>query len=205
MKVLLINGSAREKGCTYTALSEVSAQLNKNGIDTEIIHIGKTVTGCMACGACSKLGRCVIDDKVNEVAEKAKTAGGFVFGSPVYYASPNGSMLGFMDRLFYSSAANFAYKPAACVTSARRGGTTASYDVLNKYLGISKMITVGSNYWNMVHGNSPDEVKQDEEGLQTMRILGDNMAWILKLIENGKNNGITPPESEPKIKTNFIR
>ena len=206
MKVLLINGSPRKEGCTYTALAEAAAELNSQGIDTEIIHIGNgPVRGCIACGGCAGKGRCVFDDTVNEVIEKARTADGFLIGSPVYYASPNGSLISFLDRLFYAGGSAFAYKPAAAIISARRAGTTASFEVINKYFTINNMPVISSQYWNMVHGNSPEEVKQDLEGLQTMRRLADNMAWILKCIEAGKEKGIVPKPAEAKQRTNFIR
>ena len=207
MKVLLVNGSPNEKGCTYTALSEIARTLEEEGIETDIFHIGnKPVRGCIGCGGCKKSGQCVFsDDIVNQLADKAKEADGYIFGSPVYYASPNGAMLAVMDRLFYSAGKYMAYKPAACIASARRAGTTATYDVLNKYIGINHMLMVPANYWNMVHGSRPEDVKQDLEGLQIMRTLGKNMAWLLKLLETGKANGIEYPEIEEKIRTNFVR
>lgn len=208
MKVLLVNGSPNEKGCTYTALSEIAKTLENNGVETEIFHIGnKPVRGCIGCGGCKKSenGHCVFDDDiVNQLADKVKEADGYVFGSPVFYASPNGAMLAVMDRLFYSAGKYMQYKPAACIASARRAGTTATYDQLNKYLGISQMPIVSSFYWNMVHGNTPEEVEQDAEGLATMRQLGRNMAFFLKCIESGKKEGLVP-EEEPKIAFNFIR
>jgi len=195
MKVLLINGSPHEKGSTYTALSEIAAELEANGIEAEIFHIGTApISGCRACGACGKLGRCVIDDVVNKAREKAKEADGFIFGSPVYYASANGSMISFMDRLFYSGKELFAFKPAACVTAARRAGTTATFDELNKYLTISQMPIVSSCYWNNVIGRTPEEVLRDEEGLRIMRTLGRNMAWMLKSLEAAKAAGVALPE-----------
>lgn len=205
MKVLLVNGSLHEKGCTYTALCEVEKALNANGVETELYWIGQTQkSGCKGCWACKKSGKCVIDDGVNEFVEKAESFDGFVFGSPVYYASAAGAMLSFMDRVFYSGGKKLAYKPAASVVSCRRGGASTTFDVLNKYYTINNMPVVGSNYWNEVHGNKPEEVLQDEEGLQTMRILGNNMAWLLKCIELGKQAGLAP-EKERKIMTNFIR
>ncbi|MDE6627463.1 MAG: flavodoxin family protein [Lachnospiraceae bacterium] len=209
MKVLLVNGSPNAKGCTYTALSEIAKTLEDNGVETEIFHIGnKPVRGCIGCGACkrSESGGCVFDDDiVNRLVEKVKAADGYVFGSPVYYASPNGAMLAVMDRLFYSAGKYMQYKPAACIASARRAGTTATYDALNKYIGINNMLMVPANYWNMVHGNKPEDVAQDLEGLQIMQILGKNMAWMLKLLEAGEANGVVHPEAEAKIATNFIR
>mgnify|MGYP001661082697 FL=1 len=208
MKVLLINGSSRKEGCTFTALTEVAKSLEMNGIDTEIIHLGaNAIRDCVGCCACKGNDNgCIFkDDIVNEIIEKAKTADGFIFGSPVYYAHPSGRILSLMDRLFYAGARHFAFKPAAAIVSARRAGTTASIDAITKHFTINQMPVVSSNYWNMVHGNSPDDVKQDLEGLQIMRVLGENMAWLLKCIETGKNTGINPPQTEKKIWTNFIR
>lgn len=207
MKVLLFNGSGNENGCTFTALSVVAESLNKNGIDTEIIQVGKQpIRDCIGCGACKKSdGHCVFkDDIVNEIIDKAKEADGFIFGSPVYYAHPSGRLLTLMNRLFYAGGAAFAYKPAAAVVSARRAGTTASLDAITKHFTINNMPVVSSNYWNMVHGNKPEQVLQDLEGLQIMRILGNNMAWLLKCIEAGKKAGLEPLK-EDKIWTNFIR
>lgn len=207
MKVLLFNGSLRANGCTYTALSEIAKELNSQGIDTEILQIGnKPIRDCIACGNCAKTGKCVFsDDCANEWAEKAAEADGFVFGTPVYYAHPSGRILSVLDRMFYSCGRNFAHKPAAVVASARRAGTTASLDAISKYLGITQMPQVSSTYWNMVHGNSPAEVKKDLEGLQTMRNLAVNMAWLLKCIEAGKRAGIEIPKAEKSARTNFIR
>ena len=206
MNVLLVNGSSRERGCTNVALTEVARALNEEGIDTEIFFIGNAaIPDCIACRKCRTSGKCVFDDVVNTFVEKATQADGFVFGSPVYFAHPSGRLLTFMDRAFFSGGSAFAFKPAAAVLSARRAGTTASLDVINKYFTINHMPVVSSQYWNMVHGNTPEEVKQDEEGLQTMRTLGNNMAWLIKCIEAGKKAGITFPEREPAIKTNYIR
>ena len=206
MKVLLLNGSPHAKGCTYTALCEIEKELQKNGIETEIFHIGTNpIGGCMGCGACSKIGKCVQDDVVNIAAQKVEEADGYIFGSPVHYAAPSGAMVAFMDRLFCSCGKKMSYKPAASIVSARRGGTTAAYDQLNKYIGINNMIMVPAPYWNMVHGSCPEDVLKDEEGLQNMRMIGKNMSWLLKLIESGKQNGLSHPEMESKIKTNFIR
>lgn len=209
MKVLLVNGSPNKEGCTYTALSEVAGALNKNGIDSEIFWIGKkALSGCIACGICATTGKCVFDDVVNECAAKVDECDGFIFGTPVYFASANGAMISFMDRLFFSyrkSGKSLSEKPAAAVVSCRRAGSTATLDQMNKYFSISNMPVVSSQYWNMVHGNSPEEVKQDQEGLQTMRTLGQNMAWLLKCIEAGKQAGIKPPEYEDALRTNFIR
>lgn len=208
MKVLLINGSSRKDGCTFTALSEAAKSLELNGIETEIIQTGaNAIRDCVGCGACKGNDNgCIFkDDIVNEVIEKAKSADGFIFGSPVYYAHPSGRILSLMDRLFYAGGRHFAFKPAAAVVSARRAGTTASIDSITKHFTINQMPVVSSNYWNMVHGNSPEDVKQDFEGLQIMRVLGTNMAWLLKCIEAGKNTGIEYPQTEKKIWTNFIR
>ncbi len=205
MKVLLINGSQHEKGCTYTALAEVAKSLNANGVETEIYQLGqKQVSGCKGCWACKKIKKCVMDDGVNEFVEKAAEFDGFVFGSPVYYASASGALVSFMDRVFYSGGKNLAYKPAAAVVSCRRAGASTTFDVINKYFTINNMPIVGSNYWNEIHGNTAEEALQDEEGLQTMRMLGNNMAWLLKCIELGKEAGLAP-ERERKIMTNFIR
>lgn len=208
MKVVLFNGSPKSEGCTFTALSEVAKILNENGIETEIFQLGnKPIRGCIGCGACSKLdGQCVFDDDVvNEALKAAATADGFVFGSPVYYASANGAMISLMDRMFYAGGRYFIGKPGACVVSARRAGTTASLDVLHKYLQFAGMPIATSSYWNMVHGNTPDEVRKDLEGMQIMRNLGRNLAWLLQCIEAGKAAGIKAPERENKERTNFIR
>ncbi len=208
MKVLLINGSPRAKGCTFTALTEVATSLEKQGVETEIFHVGsKPIRGCTACGACSKSnsGKCVFDDDtVNEALEKAKDADGFIFGSPVHYAGASGQITSFLDRFFYAGS-GFAYKPGAAIVSCRRGGSTAAFDQLNKYFTISNMPVVSSQYWNMVHGSTPDQVLQDLEGMQTMRVLGNNMAWLLKSIQAGKDAGLELPEKEVRTWTNFIR
>ena len=212
MKVLLVNGSPNKKGCTYTALSEVAKTLEEyEDIECEIFWIKtKPITGCTACGICSELGECTYNnDSVNEFVKKAYDADAFVFGSPVYYASANGSMVSFMDRAFYSNshgagAEAFKNKPGAVLCSARRAGTTATYDQLIKYLGISQMPIISSFYWNMVHGNTPEEVLQDEEGLGTMRQLAHNMAFFLKCLKAGENQGLKLTEIE-KPRTNFIR
>lgn len=207
MKVLLVNGSSR-KECTYTALSKVAESLNEEGIDTEIINIGGTpIRDCIGCGMCAKNGnsRCVFnDDIVNEIIEKAEESDGFIFGTPVYYAHPTGRILSVLDRAFYAGKKAFAFKPGASIISARRGGTVASFDVLNKYFTINQMPIVSSTYWNNVHGNNKEEVVQDLEGMQTMYNLGKNMAWILKCIESGKQNNINKPVNKT-VKTNFIR
>lgn len=208
MKVLLVNGSSNLKGCTYTALSEVAGVLEQNGIETEFVQIGNgPIRDCIGCGACRNNGGvCAFnEDNVNAFIQKAKEADGFVFGSPVYYAHPSGRLLSFMDRAFFAGKKNFAYKPAAAVVSARRAGTTGSVDVITKHFTISNMPVVPSNYWNMVHGSKPEDVRQDLEGMQIMRNLGLNMAWMLKCIEAGKKSGIELPVAEEKIWTNFIR
>ena len=206
MKVLMINGSPHEAGCTFTALSEVAGQLEAAGIETKILHVAsKPVRGCVACGGCKKIGRCVYDDIVNTAIEEMAECDGLVVGSPVYYASANGSLISFLDRFFYAGRGRFAYKPAAAVVSARRAGTTATFEVLNKYFTMLNMPVVSSKYWNMVHGSTPEDVRQDLEGLQVMRTLGRNMAWMLRCFEAGRQAGILPPEAEPAVSTNFIR
>lgn len=210
MHVILVNGSPHPHGCTFTALEIVAAALNEGGIFTDIFQVGtKPLSGCIACRKCSKLGRCVFDDKVNEFVDLAEKADGFVFGSPVHYAAAGGAMTCFMDRAFYSSSGAgrpvFRLKPGAAVASARRAGTTATLDQLNKYMTLAEMPVVSSRYWNMVHGNTPDDVRQDLEGLQIMRVLGRNMAWLLRCREAGLKAGIAMPEAEQKVVTNFIR
>ena len=206
MKVLLVNGGPHEKGCTYTALEELSKTLQKNGIETEIIWLGvNPIAGCIGCNACLKTGKCFRNDIVNEFIEKSKEADGFVFGTPVHFASSAGSLTSFMDRVFYGRGDLFKNKPACCVVSCRRGGATATFDQINKYFSICNMPIVTSQYWNQVHGTNPDEVRKDEEGMQTMRTLGNNMAWLLKCIDVAKNDGVEYPENEKAVKTNFIR
>lgn len=206
MQVLMINGSPHEKGCTFTALSEVAGQLEKEGIQTTIFHIGsRPIRGCAGCGSCFESGYCVFDDDpVNTCVDLAKQADGIVIGSPVYYAGPNGSLCAFLDRMFFGKSAGYAYKPGAAVVNCRRGGASAAFDRLNKYFNISNMPVVPSQYWNATHGLTPDEVRQDLEGMQIMRTLGRNMAWLLKCIEAAK--GTVPyPEKEPRVVTNFVR
>ena len=205
MKVLMINGSPHKDGCTFTALKEIEKELIKLEIETEIVHIGvQPIRGCIGCNKC-KGGRCVFDDDiVNRLLEKAETADAYIFGSPVHYAGASGSLTCVLDRFFYAGE-NHAYKPGAAIVSCRRGGATAAFDQLNKYFTIKNMPIVSSQYWNMVHGNTPEEVLQDAEGLQIMRTLGKNMGWLLKCIEAGKNSGISLPEKEKQIVTNFIR
>lgn len=205
MNVLLINGSPNVAGCTYTALEEVAETLQKEGIDTEIIQVGnKDIRGCIGCRQCKKTGTCVFQDFVNEVSLKFKECDGIIVGSPVYYASANGSLISFMDRLFYSTMCDRRMKVGAAVVSCRRGGASATFDEINKYFTISGMPVASSQYWNSVHGNTPEEVKQDKEGLQTMRTLGKNMAFLLKSIQLGKE-AYEMPEEEEHIFTNFIR
>lgn len=205
MKVILINGSPNARGCTYTALSEVAQTLEDEGIETEIIYVGhKDIRGCIGCRKCKTLGKCIFNDIVNEVAPKFKECDGIVIGSPVYFASANGTLISFVDRLFYSMTEDKTMKVGAAVVSARRAGNTATFDEINKYFTISQMPVVSSQYWNMVHGNNAEEVKQDLEGLQTMRTLGRNMAFLIKSIHLGKEKyGL--PEKEESVHTNFIR
>ena len=204
MKVLVINTSAHKKNTTWRALDEIVRTLEAEGIGAELIQIGADINGCMGCGFCKKNGRCVRDDVVNEIAARLDEFDGFIVGSPTYYASPSGSALAFLDRLFYSAGSKLNKKPAAAVVVARRGGTTAALDVLNKYFMINEMPVISSTYWNMVHGFNPQDAEQDEEGLQTMRNLARNMAWILKAIDAGKKAGILPPQSEHDHFTHFI-
>lgn len=208
MKVLLINGSPKAKGCTYTALAEIAMELEKADIVTEIYQVGaKPIRGCTGCGRCRELDRCVFeDDCVNEVIEKSKECDGFIFGSPVHYAAATGAITSLLDRVFYAHGGRaFALKPGAAIVSCRRGGATAAFEQLNKYFTIAGMPVVSSQYWNMVHGNTPQEVQQDLEGMQIMRTLGRNMAWLLKSIDAGKKAGVALPERETRVATNFIR
>lgn len=206
MKVLLINGSPHEKGCTYTALSLVAEELNTAGIDTEILHVGgQPVGGCIGCGGCAAGNGCAFGGVVNEAIEKAKTADGFVFGSPVHYASAAGNMASFMDRLAYAGGKHLAYKPAAICASARRAGTTATLDQLAKYPEFFHMPLVSGSYWPMVHGSTPEQVLQDEEGCAVMRELGRNMAWLLHCIQVGRDAGFEHPQNPPRPRTGFIR
>lgn len=203
----MLNGSPHPKGCTYTALHEVAAMLNAQNIETEIVQLGnKPVHGCTVCGKCATTGNCIFtDDPTNEYSAKLRDADGFIVGSPVFYASPNGALCAMLDRMFFMKSSEYALKPAAAVVSCRRGGATAAFDNLNKYFTIASMPVVSSQYWNMVHGNTPEEVRKDAEGLQTMRTLGRNMAWLLKCIEAGNKAGVPLPEQEDWIATNFIR
>lgn len=206
MQVLMINGSPHKEGCTYAALVEVAGQLEEQGIKTDFFHIGNSpIRGCTGCGACFETGYCIFDDDpVNTCVDLVKKADGIVVGSPVYYAGANGALCAFLDRLFFGKAAAYAYKPAAAIVNCRRGGAGTAFDRLNKYFTISNMPVVPSQYWNATHGLTPDEVRQDLEGMQVMRTLGRNMAWLLKCIEAAK--GTVPyPEREPLVRTNFVR
>lgn len=205
-KVLLVNGSPNQFGCTYTALNELKNKLEQHGIEGEIFWLGKgPISGCTACRACYSLDRCVIDDYVNQIADRLDEYAGFVVGAPVHYAGPSAQVCAFLDRLFYSAGHKMRLKVAGAVVSCRRAGSTAAFDRLNKYFTISNMLVVGSQYWTMVHGNNPQEVLQDLEGLQTVRTLGENMAWLIKSIEAGKKAGVPAPEYEKRTATNFIR
>lgn len=209
MKVLLINGSPNEHGCTDTALREIETKLIENGIDSEIFWLGnKPINGCIACGGCfrARNGHCVFGDAdgVNALADKMQEADGIIIGSPVHFSSPAGNLLSALDRIFYFSKP-LAGKPAAAVVSCRRSGGTLSFEVLNQYFTIAGMPIVSSKYWNVVHGRTPEQVKQDLEGMQIMRTLGNNMAWMLKNIEAGRENGVSYPKPEPVVMTNFIR
>lgn len=205
MKVLMINGSPHEKGCTYTALSEIKSTLTRHGIESEILYLGKQpVAGCIACGKCFETGACVFQDQVNKVSAYLDTIDAIVIGSPVYYGGPSGQLTAFLDRLFYCNGSRMYGKLGASVVSCRRGGASAAFDRLNKYFTISNMPVVSSQYWNQVHGFTPEDVRKDEEGLQTMRTLAENMAWLLKSIEAGREKGITDPVYEPRISTHFI-
>lgn len=205
MKVLLINGSPNRQGCTYTALNEVADTLEKNGVESEIYWIGnKAIQGCIACNKCQTTGKCVLNDQVNELLDRLDELDGIIVGSPVYYAGPTGQVCAFLDRLFYCSDDRMKGKLAASVVSCRRGGASAAFDRLNKYFTICNMTVVGSQYWNQVHGFTPEDVRKDEEGLQTMRTLGQNMAWLLKGMEAGKKAGLEYPEHEEHLWTHFI-
>lgn len=206
MKVILVNGSPHKQGCTYTALKEIKKTLEKNGIETEKFWLGnKPIAGCIGCGNCLQTGKCFVDDKVNEFLEKVPSTEGFIFGTPVHFASGSGMITSFMDRVFYGRRNLFKNKLAACVVSCRRGGATSTFDQINKYFSMNNMPIVTSQYWNMVHGSKPEDVLKDEEGMQTMRTLANNMAWLLKCIEAGKVLGIKEPENEKIIQTNFIK
>lgn len=205
MKVLLLNGSPHAQGSTYTALHEMEKIFAENGIETELVHVGnQVIRGCVACGTCRKNGKCVFDDIVNELAVKFEACDGMVVGSPVYYASANATLVAVLDRLFYSTGFDKRMKVGASVVSARRGGLSSTFDELNKYFTISGMPVASGQYWNSIHGNNAEEAVQDGEGLQSMRTLASNMAFLMKSIELGKEKyGL--PEREPRIGTNFIR
>lgn len=207
MKVILVNGSPHAGGCTYTALTEVAGALESRGIETELFWLGvKPIGGCIACNSCLKSGTCFQeDDVVNAFLEKVPQADGFVFGSPVHFAAASGALTSFLDRVFYGRSALFAGKPGAAVVSCRRGGASAAFDQINKYFTINSMPVVSSQYWNQVHGNSAEEVRRDEEGMQTMRTLGQNMAWLLQCIQAGRDAGVAEPKRENVVRTNFIR
>ena len=207
MKVLLLNGSPKANGNTNRALEEIAKTLQTEGIETEILHVvSKMTRGCVGCGGCKGNGRCVFgdEDMVNEALAKMEEADGLIVGSPVYFASPNGSLISFLDRFFYAGK-SFTHKPAAAIAVARRAGTVASFDVMNKYFTIRQMPVVSSRYWNDAFGGAKGQVEQDEEGMQIMRILGKNMAWMLKVIACGKENGILPPAAEAVTQTSYIR
>ena len=207
MKVLMINGSPHQFGCTYTALQEVADVLRAEDIIPEIVWVGdKPLQDCLQCQACIKLGKCIFEgDVVNELIEKSKLADGFIFGAPVHYAHPGGRILSVLDRVFYAGAKHLEYKPGAAVVSARRAGTTAALDVLNKYFTMNKMPVVSSHYWNCVHGRTPQEARKDAEGVQTLKILGRNMSWMLKGMDFARKNGLKEPENVARQNTNFIR
>lgn len=206
MKVLLINCSPHLHGCTYTALKEIADSLESCGVASEILQVGSApIQPCTACRGCRQTARCVHDDMANVILDKMQHMDGMIIGSPVHYASPSGTAVTLMDRVFYAGSSTLHHKPGAAIVSARRAGTTAALDALNKYILYAQMPLVTSRYWNMVHGNTAEDVKQDAEGMQIMRVLGRNMAWLLKCIEAGKQAGIPYPEQETFIHTNFIR
>ncbi len=210
MKVLLVNGGPHKEGCTYTALTEIANTLKEEGVDSEIFWIGnKPISGCLGCRKCAEKHACIIDDKVNEFLDKAADFDGFIFGTPVHWAGATGAITSFLDRVFYADFCggrnNFYLKPAAAVMSARRAGTTATWDQLNKYFGLMQMPIVTSRYWNMVHGGTPEQVRKDLEGMQCMRFLARNMAWFLRCKAAGEQAGIPFPKQEPVTFTNFIR
>ncbi len=207
MKVLMINGSPHACGCTYTALCHVADALKEQGIEREIVHIGaKPVGGCTACRACHTAKKCVFDDGlIASIAEKMETADALVVGSPVYYASVNGSLLGLLDRLWMTAGGVMRHKPAAAIVSARRAGTTATLEILHKYFSFAEMPIVSSFYWNMVHGSCAEDVAVDVEGVQVMHRLGQNMAWLLSAIDAGRKAGIEPPAPEKRVSFNYVR
>lgn len=206
MKALLLNGSPHEHGCTYTALSEIEKTLHAHQIETELLWLDKCpAQDCMGCGGCRNTGHCVFDDGVNRLIDRLEEFDAIVIGTPVYYSAPTGQLSAFLNRLFYAGGNKMQHKIAAAVVSCRRGGATAAFEQLNQYFGISNMIVATSQYWNQVHGAKPEDVLRDEEGMQTMRTLGENVAWLCRLLEAGKNAGIEPPAYAPKLRTNFIR
>ena len=212
MKVLMLNGSWNQDGSTKSGLDEMAKAFTAEGVETEIVDIGaKPIADCIACGKCAELKRCVFaTDAVNEFAEKAKASDGFVFGSPVYYAHPSGRIQSFLDRLFFSTMnadryASLRHKPCASIVVARRAGTSASFDVLNKYAGISQMIVVGSTYWNEFHALTKEDIPGDPEGLQTLRNLARNMVYVMRCLKAGRDAGIREPENESAVLTNFVR
>ena len=207
MKVLFVNGSSHKNGTTMAAINEMAKVFHEEGIETEVVQVGaKPLADCLQCGYCSDNGKCVIDDDgVNEFVAKAQGSDGFVFASPVYYAHPSGRLFDFLDRAFYSGGNAFKFKPGASVAVARRAGTTATLDAINKYFSISQMPIAGSTYWNMVHGAVAEDAPKDEEGMQTMRNLARNMIWMMRCIEAGKAAGIPYPATESGARTNFIR
>ena len=207
MKVWMINGSPRPAGCTCTALTEIGGVLSAHGIEWEMTQIGTgAVSGCIGCGKCRREGgACVIDDGVNDILARLDSFDGIVLGSPVYYAAPSGQLCAFLDRLFYAGGRRMAGKVGAAIVSCRRGGASAAFDVLNKYFLMNNMVVAGSQYWNQVHGNTPEEVRRDLEGMQTMRTLGENIAWLLRSLEAARAAGIEPPVYETRTPTNFIR
>ncbi len=206
MKVLLVNGSPNEHGCTFTALSEVAATLNKHGVETEIVYLGKKpVAGCIACMKCFETGHCFREDIVRDLQERLSEFDGIVLGSPVYYSNPTGQILSFAQRLFFCKQDEMAGKLGASVVSCRRGGASATFESLNQFFTICNIPVVSSQYWNSVHGFTPEDVGKDAEGLQTMRTLGENMAWMLRCIEEGRRQDVSLPEYEPVVRTPFIR
>ena len=206
MKILLVNGSPHQHGCTYTALDEAARALNAHGIETEILWLGtKAMQGCIACGGCKKDCCCVFDDEVARVTRELDGIDGFIFGTPVYYGGPSGTVQAFMDRLFHSAGRRMAGKVAAAVVSCRRGGSTAAFQSMNMYFQMTNMIVITSQYWNQIHGNTRQEALQDAEGLQTMRILAENMRYVLQCLSAGKEKGVAPLSCEPRTATNFIR
>lgn len=206
MKVLMINGSPNEFGCTYTALSEIDSVLKKRGIETELLYIGRRpIAGCIACMKCFDTGTCFRRDIISEIQNRLDEFDGIIVGSPVYYSGPSGQLVSFLNRLFFATEAKMEGKLAAAVVSCRRGGASATFEQLNQYFALANMPIVPSQYWNSVHGFTPDDVRKDKEGLQTMRTLAENMTWLLKCIELGRKNGITKPNYEPRVRTHFIQ